>query len=746
MVLARGAALVAVLGLAVAILVVAAGPLLGNDIWWHLAMGEVYATEGPWPGADPLLHTAHVGAPVQHEWLFGVAVHGVEQAFGFGGLRVFHGLAVVAILGMAGSVLRRASGALEPACLATAAFAVLAWWRLIQLRPDLVSILATLVLWRLVLEPREPPSRQRVAACVALLALWANLHSLFAIGLLLLGAGLVGVSARTLMLRRLGAHASAARERARGRRLGATLGLGFLATLANPRGIEQHLTFLRSSSESGIWRITDEWRPFPLLGLEGRLPSLGVLEWALGLALLVLLPLAVAAAARGFLREPSERILERADPVRLALGAASVVAFLVSIRFLWLGVFALLYVLHVARGAEHRACWSPARRAAGAAFAAALALGFPLASSYALVLANLPLGSWWTAPYAPAKYPVAAVELLCEAGLEGELFNSYGEGGFLGYWLAPRLRTFVDSRTEHYPAEVLEDYLRIKKRRGAGDLPGILDRYGVDVFLGTGYPTSHARAGMDFTGAHLEGEPGWVLVSRGVGHAVWLRRDPANEANLARIAAFWSRRGIPFDPRRGLDPTLLVESHAAWAARRGLVPGDLPRILAGRRSDDPAARFRALDRLSLVLALLGAHVEAIEGAREALTVRPAAAGPRRRLVYALLRTRRPAEARAVLGDDPGAARQGGPLRRLARWVERYEQVVARDGDVAGQALLDRFPLLSSGEERWILADRAARLVDPSSCSRSVADEGPDPRAAPGAAPPPGGGDPTRSRS
>ena len=61
------------------LLVMAAAPPRTTDLWFHLAAGRSYATEGLWPAGDPLLHTAHEDAPVQHEWLFGVLVHGVER-------------------------------------------------------------------------------------------------------------------------------------------------------------------------------------------------------------------------------------------------------------------------------------------------------------------------------------------------------------------------------------------------------------------------------------------------------------------------------------------------------------------------------------------------------------------------------------------------------------------------------------------------------------------------------------------
>ena len=66
---------VTVLFVALLVLIVCGRPLDRTDIWFHLKMGEVYATEGLWPSEDPMLHTAEGRAPVQHEWLFGVLAH-----------------------------------------------------------------------------------------------------------------------------------------------------------------------------------------------------------------------------------------------------------------------------------------------------------------------------------------------------------------------------------------------------------------------------------------------------------------------------------------------------------------------------------------------------------------------------------------------------------------------------------------------------------------------------------------------
>ena len=76
-------------------------------------------------------------------------------------------LTVAAILALAWSLLRRASGSRIAASLGTGVFAALAAYRLIQLRPHLFTILATLLLYRLLIEDGAPPSRRRVALALA---------------------------------------------------------------------------------------------------------------------------------------------------------------------------------------------------------------------------------------------------------------------------------------------------------------------------------------------------------------------------------------------------------------------------------------------------------------------------------------------------------------------------------------------------------------------------------------------------
>jgi hypothetical protein len=693
-------------------------PLDTNDLWWHLKMGEVYATEGPWPESDPLLHTAHENAPVQHEWLFGVAVHGIQRAFGFHGLRVAHVLAVAGILGLAYSIFRRASASLAAASVATSCFVVLAFWRLIQLRPDLVSIPATLLLYRLLLEGDGPPSWKRVWASAALFAVWANAHSLFAVGLLLLVAALVGCALRAGLTRGVMpggtlAVANAGSERPLARRLGAALGLDMLATLANPRGIEQHLTFLASSRDAGIWRLGDEWSHFDPFAWSSYGAALSFPAWLLMDVLFALFAFAALLGLVRFVRRRSAPSLEAFDPLHLALGAASVTAILVSIRFLWMAVFPLIYLLRAQRPAlaarpdtGRTAAWAFA--AAGAALA--VSFSFVKAGGFRQVATQAPrsFSAYLAQAYDADKFYVEGMRFLRETGVQGNLFNKYAMGGFIGYWLAPHLRTFIDGR---YPtAELLSEYFRINRqqqvRPGESSLEA-LERRQVDLFFGVGWP----RAGSTqetrlYTAANLERAPGWILVSRSRRHAIYLRANERNRENLRRISEYYAREGVPFDPERGLDVAALIAGRPDWAVAHDMIPPHHARLEAQRNSADPELRYHALAAFGKAYARVGAYEEQIAMDRDAIVLRPSAKPPRRRLVYGLLRLDRPAEAleaaEALERLDPGDRRSaafGKVARRYAEQRRKFPEGHEARARVPLDAPINRLAVLGRANDR-----------------------------------------------
>jgi hypothetical protein len=716
-------ALLALLCLVALLLFLVGRPVATDDIWWHLALGERYAAQGLHLDADPLLHTAE-RPPSPAAWLFDLALHGIERAFGFQGLRIFHVSLGVAILALAHSLFRRESGSRQLACLATGLLVCVAWYRFMQFRPGLLTTLGVLLLYRLLLE-KEPTSWRRVLAAAVLLGVWANLHAAFLIGPLLLFAALLGVAIREGMLRwartRAGADLEAVPAGAKfAWRIAAALALGMLASLLNPQGPGQHLAFLTPTPSPELSRVTDDWMPFDPFAFGDLRTRLGPLVWWIVDGLLILVPAAALWRGVRFLRRPSTRALRAADPVLFGLAAASLVAMVAAIRFQWLIVLPLLFLMRATGGRRPAdAAASPRLRWAGALACVALVPAFTFCSGYSPNAFGAPASPsrYLEPPFSTGKYHAHAVWFLRDAGLEGRLWNEYFLGGFLGYWLTPRIRCFVNG-TLNFPPQAGEDFGAIKQQRGVR--PGesfvdVLERRAVNLFFGVGLPSSRDPSlPRLYSTPLLERAEGWKLVFRDLRTAVYLRDDAANRENLRRVQAYYEREELPFDPERGFDPLDAVRKRPAWAVENGVIPRDFAAVAAAARSSNPRLRARALRRLAGLYGALGAHAEQVEASEKLLRVQPTSKSARRWLVHGLLLLDRTEEAahhaEQLLRLDPQDARS----RAFANVVRRYRERVA-SSDAAGasdaslpapEALVHGLPVLTQGEAVRLL--RAAQ--------------------------------------
>ena len=621
-------ALAAFLCASALVLALAGRPLATDDTWWHLKLGEVYAAHGPFVDADPLLHTAADQPTVPHEWLFQVLLHGVERVGGFFGLRALHAALVAGILAWVFVLFRRASDSLALAAAAGSVWLALSWYRLIQLRPELLSLLALLALGSGLLLQREAPRLPRVLAVLALLVLWANLHSLFAIGLALLLAAALG---STVEAHGLGAGPQPAAA-ARSRWLFATFVCGTLLSAANPQGFAQHLTFFTESATGDIWQLEDDflrWTPWRPAEGNRALPMLGWLSAGLLLAGWLVL---AARAAFGSLRQRSPAAPARADFTGMALAAAAWLAMLVAVRFHWLAFLPLLFVLR-ALPANRRSAWAAAVVALGVGLALPRAVDLPALRQE---LAEEP-GGYWRTPYLAARYCGNAMQFLRDSGVQGRMFHPFNLGGFLGYWLAPGLRSFIDGRLDHAPTGVLDDYLAVRQAIRMSDeqrFMRILDARQVDVFVGTHFRGNRYEEGT-WTD-QLRRLVDWVPIFASQECSVYLRALPRNADDLARVAAYYAKLGIPFSEQRGPDLGAALVRQRAWADEHRITPPGFDALRARQRGGTEAERLAATDALARGLWRIGAFREQVPLDRVLVIDDPSALEPRRRLADGLL--------------------------------------------------------------------------------------------------------------
>jgi hypothetical protein len=479
-------------------------PLVEPDFGWHLRAGlDFLQSGGRLPATDPYSHTMPDWPWVEHAWLTDAVLAWLYTTAG--PLAVIVCFAVVT----AGAFLL--ASRTDAAGLTSRLLAVLAclWVALpfLGARTQMISLLGlAAVLW--------VAGRPCVLwALPPLFLLWANLHGGFMAGLFVLA--LIAVASAALCL--LGRQNRFNRAEARPGRLDiwestwTSVGrltlvtiVSALVTLINPYGWRLHEEIVLSLTDREMIEILHEWQP---VSLEQRA---GVLFLAYVLAFGVLGAL----------------VCRRAQPNRWTL---VVVFLLLSLRH-WRNV-PLFLLVSVPLAAEWLAASGARLRELLRARLPGVARAPKRAQLAAAVLAVLLLASLGSGHlervvfcgldppgfFRGTSYPIEAVQWIREhRALLGErLYNDYGVGGFLLWWL-PEEKIFIDGRMPAWrigDRRILSDYVALT----AGDPPalGVLDKYRVEWAL------VERKAHLD---RRLEDHPGWGRVYEDAKVAVYVRR------------------------------------------------------------------------------------------------------------------------------------------------------------------------------------------------------------------------------
>lgn len=169
-------------------------PLQNPDLWWHLSAGRWILEQHALPRADFLSHT-RLGAPwVDFEWLAQVVYYLVYKAAGYGGLLGLRVTLLSCVLAAGGASAALHGWGRRAVCAAVLVLAA-ALMPVSDLRPDNFSLLFFALLL-LALEARRLGrlryGRAFWLGAAALFALWANLHLALLYGLILAGAYMAG--------------------------------------------------------------------------------------------------------------------------------------------------------------------------------------------------------------------------------------------------------------------------------------------------------------------------------------------------------------------------------------------------------------------------------------------------------------------------------------------------------------------------------------------------------------------------
>ncbi|MBI3695022.1 MAG: hypothetical protein HY238_09325 [Acidobacteria bacterium] len=440
--------------------------LSDGDTGWHIRTGEYILQNHSMPRQD-LFSFSRAGQPwFAWEWLSEVIFAGLHKAGGLAGVVLLSGVVIAATSAVVFRyMIWQGSDMLVAVVLMlVAGSASTVHW---LARPHLFSYLFLAVaIWVLEADRRRPT--QWVFALAGLSVLWTNLHGGFVALLVTLGIYLGGNIVETLW--------APAGERSWGRakRYGILLGLALAATLVNPYTwrLHQHIfSYLRSDF------ILDHVQEFRSPNFRGE-----------GMRYFEVLLFAGLAAAPALVR--------RRDVTSALMLVFWSHAALLSARHV------LLYVVVAAPLAarEASAWWARAGQSrvswirtlheigqdygtGGVAFSAR-AVGW-LAPAFVVMTAGTLFAGRHSdrlrSEFSKEQFPVAACQAAAGQLAGHKIFTSDQWGDYLIYRYYPKLKVFIDGRSDFYGPELGQEYLRaMNSHHQWGE---IFDRYGFDLAL-----------------------------------------------------------------------------------------------------------------------------------------------------------------------------------------------------------------------------------------------------------------------
>ena len=467
--------------------------LADPDLWGHVRFGQLALSQHHLVLRDTFSYSAAGRVVHDHEWLSEIVAATMYNAAGIFGLKLMK-LALTAA-----TILFLALAEAETGAPALAQFAILLAVAVtaapyMQFRPQMFTF--ALLSGMLLMLARDAYRRTgRLWLAIPILAVWANLHGGFIMGIAALG---------------IYAACCGFQEVASGRGLRRALGLsavtvaGALATLATPYGLGNWYAIAHALANPYTRIAVADWQP--LLRAIAR----SLHENPAG-AIYDLAPLAMMAAlATAWLlaRETSDLPL-------VAIAAVMSVAALLSQRNVPIAAIAIAVPLarHVAlamaagRSHDHAAqSESPRPRVR-------LANQLVLAAIAIAMLAGTNFFSGRLAATAP--YPAGALAFMKEHSLTGKVLNNFLWGEYLIWHLPPESKVFVDGRYDTvYPESVLRQFMLFHFDKPGG--ADILEQWPHDFVLIA--PDSGSNRIM-------KARAGWKLIYRDDSAMLYARAD-----------------------------------------------------------------------------------------------------------------------------------------------------------------------------------------------------------------------------
>jgi hypothetical protein len=426
-----------------------------TDFWHHLARGRAMVQAHGLINEDRFTYTVH-GQPLQDaNWLTQLAYYRLYSEGGLPLVQFINSLTLAATLAGLVYLCWRAGGSLWLASL-LCVFAFLGLWQVLVIRPQTFSLLLFVLLYG-VLDAAER-RRWLLIVAPALLALWANVHGGFPVGLVLIGAFFLAALWNGVTY-----HATRFYRDPQVQALGFCLGASVLTTFVNPYGWNVY-QYVHTTSATASGRPILEWLPPGISLFMSKM-------WAASVLLVV-----VAFALPG--RRPTARdvflVLCFLPPT---FGALRMLAW-------WLLVSAPIVAAQLSASLP-RPWLQPAELQRPSWISAVLFGSILLAcvASVPLLERYKPLvGQSPHSHQTEADLEEVADHLRGFDSDERRIFTHFEWGEYLSWTLAPDGYTiFMDGRIEIYPQTVWNDYMTVTD--GHDGWQAILDHYRADWLI-----------------------------------------------------------------------------------------------------------------------------------------------------------------------------------------------------------------------------------------------------------------------
>ncbi|HTW86405.1 MAG TPA: hypothetical protein VMD75_00235 [Candidatus Binataceae bacterium] len=444
----------------VAIAVADATRFADPDLWGHLRFGQATLAHGHLTLSDPYSYSAF-GLPWHnHEWLTEVLMAALYNLFGVVGLKLWKFAMTAVTLIFVAVAMAETSASITLQLLLMLA-AALALSPQLQFRPQLFTF-AFLSILIAMLTRYNYRGRALLWLAIPMLALWANLHGGFIVGIATLGLFTIVIAAQDLLVHR---------GLRRAIYPGAITIAAIVATLLNPYGIGMWYAVGHALANPFTRGAVSDWRPMGrALVVQAHLAPLGIIYYGAVIALLGGFVLSIVMAPRG------------GDLPLIAVAIMMTAAALLSVRNMALAVIAAAAPL--ARHAE--LAMAAGRTADAADTAAPPPLRQAPVNQLIMAAAAIALAGYtglFSGPLLDAgRYPVGAVAFMETHHLHGNLLCDFNWGEYLIWHLWPGSKVFIDGRYDTvYPEKVFDDYLTFYLNRpGAAE---VLKRYPHDFVL-----------------------------------------------------------------------------------------------------------------------------------------------------------------------------------------------------------------------------------------------------------------------